>query len=154
MRALYLLNVAAFAACFQVQTLALQDCSRAPTILDRVQMALTDDVCRMRTFQGSLYGVTATVEMDMYSRKADVNLSGLVLGGALSGSGWLANSGTEGGTVVLNDELAAQLAWRRVSIVSASLDRESDSLTICATVPIVGFQKIVLTAVDGKVAAN
>jgi hypothetical protein len=108
---------------------------------------LADDVCRTRTFQGSLYGVTATVELDLYSRKAEVQLSGLVLGGGLSGIGWLESGDSDTGTVVLNDELAAALAWRRVKIVSASLDRESDSVTICATIPILGFQKIVLAPV-------
>lgn len=148
MRPLYLLDIAAFAVCLQIQTVALPNCSRAPTFLDRIRMAvLADDVCRTRTFQGSLYGVTATVELDLYSRKAEVQLSGIVLGGGLSGVGWLESGDSDTGTVVLDDELAAALAWRRVKIVSASLNRESDSVTICATIPILGFQKIVLAPV-------
>jgi hypothetical protein len=151
MRALYLLDVAAFAVCLQVPTVALPNCSRVPTLLDRIRMAVVaDDVCRIRTFQGSLYGVTATVELDLYSRKANVQLSGVVLGGGLSGTGWLESADGDKGTVVLDDNLATALAWRRVTIVSASLDRETDSVTICATIPILGFQKIVLSVVNGK----
>lgn len=152
MRALYLLDIVAFAVCLQVQSSALSPggCSQTPGILDRLRMAIVaNDVCQTRTFQGSLYGVTATAELDLYSRKARVQLSGLVLGGGLSGTGWLESStDSDRGTVVLDDELAAALAWRRVKIVSASLDRETDTVTICATIPVLGFQKIVLNGVS------
>jgi len=143
MRALYLLNVAAFAVCLRVPAVAL---ARAPTFFDRIRMVLvTDDLCRTRRFRGSLYGVTATVEMDLSTRKAAVELSGMVLGGGLSGIGWLNDPEVDKGSVVLDDDLAAALAWRGVRIVSASLDRETDSVSIGVTIPVLGFQRIVLS---------
>ena len=146
MRALCLLNVAAFAVCLRVPAVAL---ARAPTFFDRIRMVLvTDDLCRTRRFRGSLYGVTATVEMDLSTRKAAVELSGLVLGGGLSGIGWLNESEVDKGSVVLDDDLAAALAWRGVRIVSASLDRETDSVSIGVTIPVLGFQRIVLSGVS------
>jgi len=146
MRALYLLNVAAFAVCLRVPAVAL---ARAPTFFDRIRMVLvTDDLCRTRRFRGSLYGVTATVEMDLSTRKAAVELSGMVLGGGLSGIGWLNDPEVDKGSVVLDDDLAAALAWRGVRIVSASLDRETDSVSIGVTIPVLGFQRIVLGGVS------
>ena len=146
MRALCLLNVAAFAVCLRVPAVAL---ARAPTFFDRIRMVLvTDDLCRTRRFRGSLYGVTATVEMDLSTRKAAVELSGMVLGGGLSGTGWLNESEVDKGSVVLDDDLAAALAWRGVRIVSASLDRETDSVSIGVTIPVIGFQRIVLGGVS------
>lgn len=147
MRALCLLNVAAFAVCLRVPAVAL---ARAPTFFDRIRMVLvTDDLCRTRRFRGSLYGVTATVEMDLSTRKAAVELSGLVLGGGLSGTGWLNDpEEVDKGSVVLDDDLAAALAWRGVRIVSASLDRETDSVSIGVTIPVLGFQRIVLSGVS------
>jgi len=143
MRALYLLNVAAFAVCLRVPAVAV---ARAPTFFDRIRMVLvTDDLCRTRRFRGSLYGVTATVEMDLSTRKAAVELSGMVLGGGLSGIGWLNDPEVDKGSVVLDDDLAAALAWRGVRIVSASLDRETDSVSIGVTIPVLGFQRIVLS---------
>lgn len=146
MRALYLLNVAAFAVCLRVPAVAV---ARAPTFFDRIRMVLvTDDLCRTRRFRGSLYGVTATVEMDLSTRKAAVELSGMVLGGGLSGIGWLNDPEVDKGSVVLDDDLAAALAWRGVRIVSASLDRETDSVSIGVTIPVLGFQRIVLGGVS------
>lgn len=67
--------------------------------------------CATQHFQGGAYGVTATVALNMRTRSAFVELRGLVIGGSLSGVGWLENADAEEGGVVLEEEFEEKLAW-------------------------------------------
>ena len=96
-------------------------------------------------FEGTFYGVTAKVDLNMRTRVADVYLNGVPLGGRISGTGWLKNPEAESGTVVLEPEFAKRLDRRFVSIYSAHLDREKHTVTVTAKVPIVGLIELVLT---------
>ena len=98
-------------------------------------------------FEGSFYGVYARVALNMNTRVAHVTLSGIPLGGSLEGEGWLKSAGTESGTVVLQDEFAARLARRYVEISRASLDRHARTVTVWASVPLLGEIEMVLNEI-------
>ena len=132
-------------------------CHVAPTYLERaidqVRMILTRledrraEQCGTQRFAGSLYGVAASVELDLRTREARVELRGLPLGGRVAGVGWLKNVDGEAGEVELEEEFAAKLAWRRVSIQAAALDRASNTVTVHVTVPLLGAQQLELQRV-------
>lgn len=111
------------------------------------------DACATRHFRGSLYGVTATVALHMRSRRADVELRGAPIGGALAGVGWLKDLESEAGEVELEEGFAARLAWRMVSIQTAALDRTADTVTVVVTVPFFGAQALTLERVSAPEAA-
>jgi len=98
----------------------------------------------MAHFEGSFYGVYARVALNMNTRVAHVTLSGIPLGGSLEGEGWLKSAGTESGPVVLQEEFAARLARRYVEISRASLDRGAKTVTVWASVPLLGEIEMVL----------
>ena len=95
-------------------------------------------------FEGSFYGVSAKVDLNMRTRVADVHLNGVPLGGRISGTGWLANPEAEAGTVVLEAEFERRLRRRLVSIYSARLDRKEHTVTVSAKVPVLGTIELVL----------
>ena len=70
-----------------------------------------------------MYGVTATVELNMKNRRANVQLRGVPVGGRLSGTGWLDDADSEAGGVVLEPEFSERLSKRFVSVQSAALNR-------------------------------
>lgn len=107
-----------------------------------------EEECATQHFRGGLYGVTATVELNMRSRQAVVELRGIPIGGSLSGIGWLQDEDKEEGGVVLDEEFAQKLAWRMVSIESASLNRTENTVTVVAHVPLIGATSIVLKRVN------
>ena len=115
-----------------------------PSAMGRVlmQMGIPDPV---ETFEGSFYGVSASVELNMRTRVAQVRLNGVPLGGRISGTGWLQNPESESGTVVLEPSFEARLARRYVSIYSAQLDRKGHTVTVNVKVPILGMVSLVLT---------
>ena len=135
-------------------------CHVVPTYLeralDRVRMLVTQlddrraEQCSTQRFAGSLYGVAASVELDLRTRKARVELRSIPLGGRVAGVGWLKNVDGEAGEVELEEEFAAKLAWRRVSIQAASLDRASNTVTVHVTVPLLGLQKLELQRVSAE----
>jgi hypothetical protein len=95
-------------------------------------------------FEGSFYGVTAKVDLNMRTRVADVYLNGVPLGGRISGTGWLKNPEAESGTVILEAEFERRLHRRFVSIYRAHLNRAQHTVTVSVKVPILGIIDLVL----------
>ena len=95
-------------------------------------------------FEGTFYGVTAQVDLNMRTRVADVSLNGVPLGGRISGTGWLSDPKAESGTVVLEKEFAKRLHRRFVAIYSARLDRLRHMVVVKAKVPLLGVIELVL----------
>lgn len=111
--------------------------------------ALTGDdagLSDVRGYEGSLYGVSASVTLDFAERRADVTLWGVPIGGRVDGFGWLAAGADalERGAVVLDEALQGKLDRRFVRVVDAALDRKADTVTVCVDVPIFGEQRLVL----------
>ena len=98
-------------------------------------------------FEGNFYGVTASVALNMNTRVAHVSLRGYPIAGSVEGSGWLKDSGKEKGAVVLEPEFEARLSRRFVSIQAAELNREKHTVTVYATVPILGALALTLNRV-------
>lgn len=113
-----------------------------PSVLGHVRRLLMSggDV---RHFRGSLLGVTARVALDVASRRADLELSGAVLGGRLRGSGTLAGEANHG-TVVLDDQLHYSLSLRFVSVRSAVYDPDAGTIRVSVTLPVLGARDILL----------
>tara|TARA_B110000444_G_scaffold144835_1_gene135465 strand:- start:859 stop:1284 length:426 start_codon:yes stop_codon:yes gene_type:complete len=104
--------------------------------------------CSVQHFRGSMLGVTASVALDVRTRRAFVELRGVALGGSVSGVGWLKNVDSDEGEVELEKEFEAKLARRMVSIQSASMDRVANTVTVRATVPLFGSQSLILERVE------
>ena len=102
-------------------------------------------------FRGGLYGVSASVALNLGTRHAEISLRGAPLGGSISGSGWLKSehANAESGGVVLDPDFARLLSRRFISIQHASLDREANTVTVTVTVPIFGRNVLVLKRVEG-----
>jgi len=100
--------------------------------------ALAPDCVVSRTFVGSLYGVSARVEIDVRTRVAQVQLRGVPVAGTVEGKGWFSSPTAEEGPVQLDPDFAAALRRRRIAIVRAALDRERDIITVVTRVPILG----------------
>jgi len=115
-----------------------------PSALGRIliQMGIPDPV---ETFEGSFYGVSAAVELNMRTRVAHVRLNGVPLGGRISGTGWLKDPESEAGTVVLEPSFERRLARRYVSIYSAHLCRKHHTVTVNVKIPILGLMALVLS---------
>lgn len=97
-----------------------------------------------RAFVGSMYGVSARVEIDMNTRVAKVRLNGLPVGGLVEGRGWFESRTAEEGPVQLEESFAAALRRRRISIVRAALDRSGNTITVVTKVPIIGEATLTL----------
>lgn len=95
-------------------------------------------------FEGRFYGVSAKVALNMRTRVAQVSLSGVPLGGRISGTGWLSDSEAEGGTVVLAPEFERRLGRRMVSVYRARLDRAKHTVTVGVQIPVLGKMDLVL----------
>ena len=102
-------------------------------------------------FRGGLYGVVASVALNLGTRHAEISLRGAPVGGTLSGSGWLKAEHAEAysGGVVLDPDFERQLARRFVSIEYASLNRETNTVTVTVIVPVFGKNVLVLKRVEG-----
>lgn len=98
-------------------------------------------------FEGSFYGVTASVALNLNTRVAHVALSGYPIAGTVEGDGWLKDPDKERGEVVLEPTFEARLARRFVRIQWASLDREKHTVTVHASVPVLGSCELVLQRV-------
>lgn len=132
-------------------------CHLKPTLLQRARRAvhtvlMTVDLfdehdCAPATFQGSLLGVTATIKVDLQSRRADILLRGVPVGGRVQGSGWLTNNEFEHGGVQLDEDLERALARRFVAIEGAALDRIKNVVIVNVSVPVFGVQTIELTRI-------
>jgi len=95
-------------------------------------------------FEGSFYGVSAAVALNLNTRVAHVWLQGYPIAGTVEGEGWLKEPDKERGAVVLEPTFEARLARRFVSIQWASLDREKHTVTVHASVPVIGSVEMVL----------
>ena len=113
-------------------------------IVNRVlmQVGISD---RVEHFAGSFYGVSAKLELNMRTRVAIVHLTGAPLGGRVSGTGWLKQSESESGVVVLERSFEKRLRRRFVSIHSAKLNRETHTVIVGVKIPVVGVVNLVLT---------
>ena len=102
-------------------------------------------------FRGGMYGVVASVAINLGTRHAEIMLRGAPVGGTLTGSGWLKAEHAEAysGGVVLDPDFERTLSRRFVSIQHASLDRETNTVTVKVTVPIFGQSVLVLKRVEG-----
>ena len=102
-------------------------------------------------FRGGIYGVVASVALNLGTRHAEISLRGAPLGGSISGSGWLKAEHAEAysGGVVLDPDFERTLSRRFVSIQHASLDREANTVTVTVIVPIFGRSVLVLKRVEG-----
>ena len=100
--------------------------------------------CEPRRYRGGMYGVSAAVALDLQKQTAHVQLWGIPIGGRVEGVGRLASDDPDAGAVELEQEFAATLARRLVRVVHARLDRATDTLTVVASVPLLGEQTLVL----------
>ena len=91
-------------------------------------------------FRGGLYGVVASVALDLATRHANVTLRGAPLGGTLSGQGWLAaeRANAYSGTVVLDPDFRLRLERRFVRVRSAAYDPRASTVTVEGTLPVFG----------------
>lgn len=95
-------------------------------------------------YSGNFYGVEAQVQLNMKTRIAEVLLKGVVLGGSVSGRGWLKDSGAEEGAVVLDRHFEARLRRRFVRIRGAALDRAKRVVVVRVSIPVLGDVELVL----------
>lgn len=114
-------------------------------------MGLATPVDEVQHFRGGMYGVSASVALNIKSRHAVVSLRGAPVGGSLTGTGWLAveQAHSLSGAVVLDPDFQKLLARRFVSIQHASLDRATNQVSVTVTVPIFGQTVLVLQRVEG-----
>tara|TARA_B110000858_G_scaffold7725_1_gene8334 strand:+ start:1397 stop:1720 length:324 start_codon:yes stop_codon:yes gene_type:complete len=96
-------------------------------------------------FEGSFYGVSAKVELNMRTRVAMVHLNGAPLGGRVSGLGWLKDAESEQGVVILEHGFENRLKRRMITIKSARLDRKEHTVTVSVKIPVVGTVEMTLT---------
>ena len=112
-------------------------------ILNRVLMHI-DFPDPVEHFEGSFYGVSAKVSLNMRTRVARVSLKGVPLGGRISGTGWLDDFYSEAGSVVLEPEFERRLNRRMVTIYRARLDRAKHTVTVGVKIPVLGKMDLVL----------
>jgi hypothetical protein len=86
------------------------------------------------TFNGSMLGVHARVELLLEERRAKIRLSGLPLGGTLEGEA----SFDEDNNVVMDDEFACALRRRMVAVVGVQPHVDMQSLQVHVTLPLLG----------------
>lgn len=95
---------------------------------------------------GDLYGatflgVTCVCKLHRRASQASLTLSGLPIGGRLSGT---ASFEADGKTVVLDSELAKAVARRMVSVYEARHDAGDDTVTVLVRIPVFGLKRLVL----------
>ncbi len=112
-------------------------------MLNRMLMQV-DSLDRVEHFEGSFYGVSAKVSLNMRTRVAQVSLNGIPLGGRISGTGWLDDFYSEAGSVVLEPEFERRLNRRMVTIYRACLDRANHTVTVGVKIPVLGKVDLVL----------
>ena len=94
-------------------------------------------------FVGGLMGVSAQVRLCVAKKTAVVELSGIPLGGTLSGTAHFQSG--EGSPVVVDEPLRSQLRRRFVRIVEARYDEDGDKVFVTVKLPLLlGTQTIML----------
>lgn len=96
-------------------------------------------------FEGSFFGVTARVDLNMRTRVAQVHLTGVPLGGYISGTGQLQDPSKDAGTVVLDPKFEKRLRRRLVTIYSATFDPKARTVTVAVKIPVIGVVELTLT---------
>ncbi len=126
----------------------------SPSIPPSLRSALSQlRMCSsVQNYTGGVFGVSAEVELNLRTRVAHVKLKGVPIGGTVEGEGWLASPTVEAGAVVLEPSFEAALRRRRIRIVRAALDRNANTVTVTASVPVIGEQRILLRPVHGPPA--
>ena len=109
---------------------------------------LSGRVADIHLFQGSVYGVTATCFLNLDVKTAEVELTGIPIGGVLRGTGRLDNSKTNSGAVILDDVFAATLARKFVKVKNAIYLKTSNIVIVTVQVPIFGTLEITLKQID------
>lgn len=101
-------------------------------------------------FRGGLYGVVASVALDLGTRHANVTLRGAPLGGTLGGQGWLVaeRANAYAGAVVLDPDFRRRLERRFVRVLRAAYDPSASTVTVVVTVPVFGTTNLVLARVE------
>ena len=112
-------------------------------MLNRMLMQI-DFPDQVEHFEGSFYGVSAKVSLNMRTRVAQVSLNGVPLGGRISGTGWLDDFYSEAGSVALEPEFERRLNRRMVTIHRARLDRVNHTVTVGVKIPVLGKMDLVL----------
>lgn len=104
-------------------------------------------------YVGGMLGVSAKVLLCRESERAQITLSGLPIGGTVSGNARFGTGAEE--QVVVEEPLAGTLRRRFVKIVEARHDVRSDSVVVVARLPLLlGTQTVTLkryAAGDGRV---
>ena len=124
--------------------------ARALLAMTGLAAAADDAQAEVRNFRGGIYGVVASVALDLSTRHANVTLRGVPLGGTLSGQGWLAveRANAYSGVVVLDPDFRRRLQRRFVRVRSASYDPRESTVTVVVSVPVFGITNLVLTRVE------
>ena len=120
--------------------------------LDKYRAAIQEP----EVYVGGMLGVSARVVLCRKHQNAQITLSGLPMGGTISGHARFGNGSED--KVVVGEPLAGTLRRRFVKIVEASHDEASDTVVVVARLPLVlGTQKIVLvraTHRDAKLSTD
>lgn len=96
-------------------------------------------------FTGSRFGVRADVDVDLATRVASVRLSGLPLGGVVSGTATL----NDAGDPVMDQSLRSALERRGVRVEAVDMDPGLRSCRIVALLPFSRRMSITLVDYDG-----
>ena len=94
-------------------------------------------------FTGKLLGVSAEVLLCRNLNCAIVSLSGVPLGGKVSGVARLGNADSD--ELIVEEPLKGVLARRLVHLVNAVHDELSDQVNVTVNLPLFGKQTIILT---------
>lgn len=107
-------------------------------------------------YVGGMLGVSARVLLCRQSERARITLSGVPMGGTVSGNARFGTGAED--PIVVEEPLAGTLRRRFVKIVEARHDERSDTVVVVARLPLVlGTQTVTLKryeARDGRVRAE
>jgi len=98
----------------------------------------------VKDYEGRFYGVRVQVELRVQSMVAMVHLTGIPVGGRVSGTGWLKHHARDKGVVVLEAGFEKRLRKRRVVIHGAALAKDGHALAVFVQLPLVGNVSLVL----------
>lgn len=118
----------------------------ATAVRRRLASSLDHRAPKEEVFEGKLMGVRALVVLVRAQKKARITLSGVPIGGKVTGEASFENpTAHEQGGVVVSEPLAGVLRRRGVSMVDAAYDSASDTVKVAARLPIFGVRRIVLS---------
>ena len=126
----------------------------SPTIPASLRSTLSQlRMCsHLQNYTGGVFGVSAEVELNLRTRVGHVKMRGAPIGGTVEGEGWLASTTAEDGAVVLEPAFEAALRRRRIRITRAAFDRNANTVTVTARIPVLGEQRVLLRPLHGPPA--